>query len=66
MARRKLEQWQVFTYGGDEATEAAFDYYRERGWPVDDDTFPNRTRCEDRLCAFIAGYRLAAERRKAA
>lgn len=62
MAQRPLEPWQVLAYGGDESAEAAFEYYRERGWPVDDNTYPNRTVCEVRLYAFIAGYRLAERR----
>lgn len=66
MAKKQLALWQEFCYGSDEAARAAFDYYRERGWPVDDDTFPNRDRCEAKLLPFIAGFREALRRMGAA
>lgn len=59
---RALEQareWQAIAYGDRPETWAALDYYRELGWPVDSNKFPERERVEGRIFAFMSGYREA-------
>ncbi len=51
--------WQAILYGDSPETWAALDYYRERGWPVDTNAFPERQRVERLIMAFKAGYRAA-------
>ena len=58
-ALEAAREWQAIEYGDRPETWAALDYYREGGWPVDVNTFPERARVEDRLFSFMAGYREA-------
>lgn len=57
--QENAREWQAIAYGDHPATWAALAYYRERGWPVDANTFPERDRCENRIFAFKAGYAAA-------
>jgi hypothetical protein len=53
--------WQKVIYGDTKEAREALSYWRDRGWPVDSNTFPEREECETRVYAFISGW-LAAKR----
>ena len=61
METRDMAEWQRILYGDTDAARAALAYHRERGWPVDLNTFPERTQCEARIYAFIDGYKAASK-----
>lgn len=54
-------EWQAIIYGDHPETWAALAYYRERGWPVDDNTLAARARVVDMIHGFQSGYRAALE-----
>jgi hypothetical protein len=58
-ALEAAREWQIAAYGDSPETWAALAFYRERDWPVDVNTFPERERVADRISAFKAGYREA-------
>lgn len=55
----ELQEWQALVYGDSIETRAALAYWRERGWPVDQNTFPERDRVCMLMLAFKSGYREA-------
>ena len=57
--RAQAREWQAIAYGDRLETWAALDYFRELGWPVDSNKFPDRERVEVRIFAFMSGYREA-------
>jgi len=57
--QENAREWQAIAYGDRPETWAALDYYRELGWPVDSNKFPERERVEGRIFAFMSGYREA-------
>lgn len=54
-------EWQAIVYGDHPETWAALAYYRDRGWPVDDNTWAARERVMDMIHGFKSGYRAALE-----
>lgn len=61
MSETPMTEWQKVAYGDKPSARAGISYLRERGWPVDDETFPNRARVEEKMLWFKAGYEVAVE-----
>lgn len=53
---KELLDWQTARYGDSVETRAALDYFRERGWPVDD----RHVAPDNKIAAFKAGYKQGA------